>query len=170
MYHRIAKKYYCYKVKIKPGAPQGIALYDHRGQPWTVGASMDTTFKIDTALNLDCDHIFDIILVSDTKQMSRSYKSIAQYCAIKDFFFKLFNPPFFLQLVQNLTFYYTLFTSSVREVNPNKPNIICEMFLNYFPYTAFKSSYLSIDQKNLVSPFFNPNSKTFWAITPQSQY
>ena len=25
---------------------------------WIVGASMDTTFKIDTALNLDCDQIF----------------------------------------------------------------------------------------------------------------
>ena len=29
-------------------------------EPWTVGASMDKTFKRDTALNLDCDQIFDI--------------------------------------------------------------------------------------------------------------
>ena len=90
-------------------------------EPWTIGASMDTTLKLDTALNLDCDQIFDIIWVSDTKQMSKSYKSIAQYCAIKDFFFKLLkNLEFekfgkklienyypFLQLVKNLTFLYT---------------------------------------------------------------
>ena len=60
-------------------------------EPWTVVASMDKTFKLVTALNLDCDQIFDIIWVSYTKQMSRSYKSIAQYCAIEDFFFKLFK-------------------------------------------------------------------------------
>ena len=82
-------------------------------EPWTVGASMDTTFKLDTALNLDCDQILDIIWVSDTKQMSRSWKSIMQYCAIKDFNFtllknlefkkfgeknwKLLPPPLFLQ-------------------------------------------------------------------------
>ena len=78
---------------------------------------MDTTFKIDTALYLDCDQIYDIIWVSDTKQMSRSYKYIAQYYANKDFFFKLFKnlefegkkwktttTPLFWQLVQNLTF------------------------------------------------------------------
>ena len=52
---------------------------------------MDKTFKLDTSttLNLDCDQIFNTIWVSDKKQMSRSYKSIMQYCAIKDFFFKL---------------------------------------------------------------------------------
>ena len=50
---------------------------------------MDTTFKLDTALNLDCDQIFDILWVSYTKQMSRSYTSIAQYRAIKDLSFKL---------------------------------------------------------------------------------
>ena len=55
-------------------------------EPWTVGASMDKTFKRDTALNLDCDQIFDITWVFFyTKQMSRFYKSI------KDFFFKLFK-------------------------------------------------------------------------------
>ena len=32
-------------------------------EPWTVGASMDKTFKRDTALNLDCDQIFDITWV-----------------------------------------------------------------------------------------------------------
>ena len=29
-------------------------------EPWTVGANLDKTFKHDTALNLDCDQIFDI--------------------------------------------------------------------------------------------------------------
>ena len=39
-------------------------------KPWTIGTrSMDTKFKLDTALNLDCDQIFDIIWVSDTQQM-----------------------------------------------------------------------------------------------------
>ena len=56
-----------------------------------VWAGMDTSFKLDTALNFDCDQVLDIILVSDTKQMSRSYKSIIQYCTIKDFFFKIFK-------------------------------------------------------------------------------
>ena len=83
--------------------------------------------------------------------MSRSYKSITQYWAIKDFFFKLFKnlgetTPFFLQLVQNLTIVYTLFTSSVKRggVNTNIPNIVCKMYLNYLPYTAFKLSKMSI--------------------------
>ncbi len=44
---------------------------------------METTFRLDTALNLDCDQIVDITLVSETKQMSISYNSIAQYCIIR---------------------------------------------------------------------------------------
>ena len=66
------------EFQLKPGAPQGAALYYCRSRTLNVGASMDTTFKLETALNLDCHQVFDIIWVSDTKQMSRSYKFIAQ--------------------------------------------------------------------------------------------
>ena len=39
-------------------------------EPWTVGASiMDTTFKLDSALNLDCDWIVDTAKVFDTQWM-----------------------------------------------------------------------------------------------------
>ena len=69
-------------------------------EPITVGASMDTTFKLDTALNLDCDQIFEIIWVSYTKQMSRSYK-------LKIKKLKTTTTPLFLQLVQSLIFPYT---------------------------------------------------------------
>ena len=42
-------------VQIKPDAPQGAALYDRRGRILISWASIDTSFKLDTALNLDCD-------------------------------------------------------------------------------------------------------------------
>ena len=102
---------------------------------------MDTTFKFDTALNLDCDQILDMIWVSDTKQMSRSYKSIMQYCAINDFFFKLFKnlefeefwrkkmktttTPFFVAISPKPDNSLYIIYKLCKEVNPNIPNIVC---------------------------------------------
>ena len=45
------------RLHIKPGAPQGAALYDRRGRTLNSWGKycMDTTFKLDIALNMDCD-------------------------------------------------------------------------------------------------------------------
>ena len=110
--------------------------------------------------------------------MSRSNKSIMQYCALKDFFFKLLRnmgekmktttTTLFWQSVQNLTFLYTLFTQVCKG---GKSDHTKHYMLSVFLITSLTLNLICLNclltRKTLFPPFLAPNSKPFLTITPK---
>ena len=50
-----------YKTYVKPGSPQGAALYDPSGWKLNSWGKLGHNIQAWFCLNLDCDQIFDLI-------------------------------------------------------------------------------------------------------------
>ena len=61
---------------LSAAQPDTIAVV----KPWTVEASLDTIFKLDTVWIFGCDQVFDIIYISAKSMWSNVIKILTRMC------------------------------------------------------------------------------------------